>query len=262
MRGLLKTFDHTKMIVLVSVTAGLYASLLIPFKVLVIVPGYTEIRPGSVIPFVCSLFFGPAAAWGAAFGNLLGDFFGMLGIGSLFGMFGNFLYGYIPYRVWMQGGGAGVVKLDTAADVARFVLAATASSIACGVSIAWGLDLLGFVPFVLLANVITINNILVTLVLGPLLLKLLSGRLNAWGLNYRRIMGDAVRPSPRIQHAAGLILVYAGGLLALAYANIKQFTGSTALDYSISTTLLNHTVTVHTGTTPGFLMILLGCVLI
>jgi len=43
-------------------------------------------HPGSV-----SFLFGPAAAFGAAFGNLIADMLGgMLGIGSLFGFVGNF----------------------------------------------------------------------------------------------------------------------------------------------------------------------------
>jgi energy-coupling factor transport system substrate-specific component len=49
---------------------------------------------------VFSILFGPAAAWGSAFGNLIGDFFGTLGLGSIFGFVGNFLYAYIPYRLW------------------------------------------------------------------------------------------------------------------------------------------------------------------
>jgi energy-coupling factor transport system substrate-specific component len=101
MRELLEVWRNTRLIVQVAVTAALYAALLIPFKaVAVIIPGVTEIRPANAIPIVCALLFGPAAAWGSAFGNLIGDFFGTLGPGSIFGFIGNFLYAYVPYRVW------------------------------------------------------------------------------------------------------------------------------------------------------------------
>ena len=40
------------------------------------------------------------AALYAAFGNLIGDFFGTLTLGCLFGFIGNFLYAYVPYRAW------------------------------------------------------------------------------------------------------------------------------------------------------------------
>ena len=38
--------------------------------------GVDEVRPANVFPFVFGLLFGPAGAWGAAIGNLIGDFFG------------------------------------------------------------------------------------------------------------------------------------------------------------------------------------------
>jgi energy-coupling factor transport system substrate-specific component len=91
------------MVVLVALIAALYAATLIPFKVVIpIMPGITEFRPANVIPVVCSILFGPAAAWGSAFGNLIGDFFGTIGPGSFFGFIGNFLYGYLPYKVWQH----------------------------------------------------------------------------------------------------------------------------------------------------------------
>ncbi len=101
MRELLEVWRNTRLLVQVAVTAALYAAVLIPFKaVAVIIPGITELRPANAVPIVCALLFGPAAAWGAAFGNLIGDFFGTLGPGSIFGFIGNFLYAYVPYRVW------------------------------------------------------------------------------------------------------------------------------------------------------------------
>jgi energy-coupling factor transport system substrate-specific component len=94
---------HTRMVVLVALIAGLYAAILIPFKAIPIIPGFTEMRPANVVPVVCSLLFGPAAAWGSAFGNLIGDVFGgTFGLGSIPGFFGNFLYGYLPYKVFEQ----------------------------------------------------------------------------------------------------------------------------------------------------------------
>ncbi|MEW6369152.1 MAG: QueT transporter family protein [Acidobacteriota bacterium] len=261
MRGLLRMFDHTKMIVLLSLTAGLYTSLLIPFKALVIIPGYVELRPAGTIPVVCSLFFGPAAAWGAAFGNLIGDFFGMLGVGSLFGMLGNFIYGYIPYRVWLQGKEASLT-LKTARDWARYVVAVSAAALGCGVTIAWGLDVCGLVPFVAAANMIVLNNLVFCLILGPVIIKLLLPRLQAWGLLYQRIMGSNVGPAPRALHLVGLLLIYAGCLMALGYANLKFFTGSTFLDHALTVPILGHTFSLHAGITPGALLLFVGCILI
>jgi len=100
MKELITMWKSTRMIVLTAVIAGLYAAILIPFKVgIPLVPGFTEVRPANVIPIICSLMFGPAAAWGAAFGNTIADAFGTFGLGTIFGFIGNFLYGYIPYRI-------------------------------------------------------------------------------------------------------------------------------------------------------------------
>ena len=82
--GLLEVWRDTRQLVLAAQIAAIYAAVLIPFKVgIPIIPGFVELRPANAIPVVASLLFGPAAAWGAAFGNLIGDLFGTLGPGSL-----------------------------------------------------------------------------------------------------------------------------------------------------------------------------------
>src|SRR4029077_18511525 len=91
---------NTRMGVLAAIWAALYAAVRVPFKVIPIIPGVTELRPANAVPVVCSFLFGPAAAWGAAIGNLIGDFFGGIGPGDLFGCVANFIYGFIPYRAW------------------------------------------------------------------------------------------------------------------------------------------------------------------
>ena len=91
---------NTRMVVLCAISAALYAAVLVPFKVVPLIPGVTELRPANAIPVVCSFLFGPAAAWGSAIGNMIGDFFGGVGPGDIFGFFANLFYGYIPYKAW------------------------------------------------------------------------------------------------------------------------------------------------------------------
>lgn len=101
MKELITMWNNTRMIVLTAVIAAIYAAVLIPFKVAVpLIPGFTEVRPANVIPLICSLMFGPAAAWGAAIGNTIADAFGTWGPGTAFGFVGNFLLGLIPYKMW------------------------------------------------------------------------------------------------------------------------------------------------------------------
>src|SRR5262249_21131448 len=100
MSELFRMWSNTRMVVLTAISAALYAAILIPFKVVPLIPGITEFRPAHAVPVGCSLLVGPAAAWGSAFGNLIGDFFGGLGPGDMFGFFANLLYGLVPYALW------------------------------------------------------------------------------------------------------------------------------------------------------------------
>jgi energy-coupling factor transport system substrate-specific component len=209
----LAMWRNTRLVVLTAMSASLYAALLIPFKVLPLIPGVTELRPGNAIPVVCSLLFGPAGAWGAALGNLIGDFFGGIGPGDLFGFAGNFLYGLIPYYAWRaltDGDPVPRTPLQWLAFVAVVALAAGA----CALVIGWGLNLLGFVPFAIVGNVIFANNFGVAVVLSPLLLRAIYPRVRAAGLR----MDDLAPPSsgPRARRRLGLALVavaVVGGLV-------------------------------------------------
>lgn len=206
---------NTRMVVLTAICAALYAAILIPFKVVPLIPGITEFRPANAIPVVCSFLFGPAAAWGAAFGNIIGDFFGGLGPGDLFGFVANFFYGFVPYRIWeavtdrppiLSGGprvwlGLGAVIL--------------CASMLCASIVGWGLQLLGFHPFTVLGTIVLMNDLTVASVLAPLLLEMLYPRVRRARLLYRDLLGPRVRP-PAWRVAVGLVLVAGGTASAFA----------------------------------------------
>ena len=105
MSGLQLMWRNTRMVVLCAISAALYAAVLVPFKVVPLIPGVTELRPANAIPVVCSFLFGPAAAWGSAIGNMIGDFFGGASPGDIFGFFANLVYALIPFKVWETIGG-------------------------------------------------------------------------------------------------------------------------------------------------------------
>ncbi|MDX9863671.1 MAG: QueT transporter family protein [Anaerolineaceae bacterium] len=194
MKEVITMWKNTRMIILVALSAAIYAAFLIVFKGgIPIVPGVTEVRPANVFPPVFSLLFGPAGAWGSAIGNLIGDLFGgTLGIGSIFGFVGNFFLGFIPYKMW--GSVFGLTSDDvspttnSAKKIAAFEIVALVASAACGIIIAWYLDLAAIVPFAFLAITITVNNFAAAVVLGPILLSLLYPRVKRWGLVWTDIM--------------------------------------------------------------------------
>ena len=123
------------MVVLTAMCAALYAAILIPFKIVPLIPGITEFRPANAVPVVCSFLFGPAAAWGAAFGNLIGDFFGGLGPGDLVGFF-EFKHEVAPLEIGLglrpdlTGRGLGLTFVQAGMAFARQEFGATTLSLA------------------------------------------------------------------------------------------------------------------------------------
>ncbi len=188
---LLRVWQDTRLIVLVAQTAAIYAAVLIPFKVgIPLIPGFAELRPANALPIVASLLLGPVAAWGAGIGNVIADCFGTLSPASLFGFLGNFCYGYLPYLLW---GRLGPLSSGRSLDLRswrrapEFVVVCFAASAVCALVIAWGVDLLGLVPFGILAVAIFLNNFVMSLLLAPPLLLFLAPRVTRWGLRYEDI---------------------------------------------------------------------------
>jgi len=85
MKAAFTMWKNSRMIILVAVCAAIYGAALIAFKTAIpFIPGITELRVGQIFPVAFGLLFGPAGAWGTAFGNFIGDLFGgTLGPGSI-----------------------------------------------------------------------------------------------------------------------------------------------------------------------------------
>jgi energy-coupling factor transport system substrate-specific component len=202
------------MVVLTAMCAALYAAILIPFKIVPVIPGITEFRPANAVPVVCSFLFGPAAAWGAAFGNVIGDFFGGLGPGDLFGFVGNLLYGFVPYKFWEAFTDRPPVPRGVRDSIGLAAVIVVAAAL-CATVIGWGLHWIGFHPFQLLATIVLVNNLVVALTLGPLLLVVLYPRVARARLLYRDLLAPPA-PRPRWQPLLGVLLVTAATLAAFA----------------------------------------------
>ena len=222
---------NTRMVVLCLLSAALYAAILIPFKVIPLIPGVTELRPGNAIPVVCSLLFGPAAGWGSAIGNMIGDFFGGVGPGDIFGFFGNLAYGYIPYKLCRElpalpeWAGART-KRDLMKYAAawlrvsfKYLAACLAASMLCADFVGWGDNMLALRPFWVLGNVIIFNNMLAATVLSPLILAAVYPRVRAAHLLYSDVMPE-VRARRKRVRIAGLAMLVVGAFGAWLSGNL------------------------------------------
>lgn len=192
--GIFSMWKNVRLVALVAVTAALYAAVLVPFKVLTLIPGFTEIRPGNAIPIACSLLFGPPAAWGSAIGNLVGDVLGgTFTMGSIFGFFGNFFYGLLPFYLWRLSTRE-PTTLTNAAQFGAFISSTVAASFVCAAIIAPGVQLTGGPPMAMLGPIIFANNAVIGLVLGGILLVALYPAVRGLGLTYDQIIAHAQAP--------------------------------------------------------------------
>jgi energy-coupling factor transport system substrate-specific component len=205
------------MVVLVALSAAIYAAVLIPFKGFPLVPGYIELRPANAFPIVFGLLFGPAGAWGAAIGNLIGDFFGTLSLGSLGGFVGNFFLALLPYKMWsvfFRRDENMEENVDSAKKFGVYILLVILASTVCAVIIAWWVDLLAFFPFAVFFALIFFNNAIMAGVLGPILLLALYPRVKRWGLLWTEIVDPEDASSSRLKRT-GAILVWVGAIGAV-----------------------------------------------
>ena len=210
---------NTRMIVLCAISAALYASVLVPFKAVPLIPGVTELRPANAIPIVCSFLFGPAAAWGSAIGNMIGDFFGGVSPGDVFGFFANLAYGYIPYKVWnlIAGGRSPAIRSPMAA--VNYFIACLIASVLCADFVGMGDNVLALRPFSMLGNVIIFNNMAAALILSPFILRAVYPRVRRGRMLYTDVMPE-LKTAPFAQRALGFALLITGEAGAWVSGNL------------------------------------------
>ncbi|MDO8431449.1 MAG: QueT transporter family protein [Candidatus Binatus sp.] len=210
---------NTRMVVLCAISAALYAAVLVPFKVVPLIPGVTELRPANAIPIVCSFLFGPAAAWGSAIGNMIGDFFGGVSPGDIFGFFANLVYGWIPYKVWQVIGRGESPVARTPSAILKYVIACLAASVLCADLVGWGDNLLVIRPFAMLGNVIIFNNMASALLLAPFILAAVYPRVKKGRMLYEDMMPE-VKRRPMAIRIVGFSMLIAGETGAWLFGNL------------------------------------------
>jgi energy-coupling factor transport system substrate-specific component len=215
MKEVFSMWRYTQLVVLVALSAAIYAAVLIPFKGFPIVPGYIELRPANAFPVVFGLLFGPAGAWGSAIGNTIGDFVGgTLTVGSVGGFVGNFFLALLPYKMWsifFRRDENMETNVDSGKKAGVYILVTILASTVCAVIIAWWVDVLGLFPFLVFFALIFFNNAIMAGVLGPILLLALYPRVKRWGLLWTEIMEPEEVSSSTLRRT-GAILVWVGAI--------------------------------------------------
>ena len=249
MKEVFTMWRHTQLVVLVALSAAIYAAVLIPFKGFPIVPGYIELRPANAFPVVFGLLFGPAGAWGAAIGNLIGDFFGTLTLGSVGGFVGNFFLAYLPYKMW-----GAYFRSDENMETERGLRQEARSVHPRGHP---GLGrlrphhlLVGSPPRIrpvpAALPLIIFNNAIMAGVLGPVLLLALYPRVKRWGLLWTEIMEPEEVSASRLK-GMGNILVWVGGIGGAVVGLILSLTGAAPMGAGVGLALIPFLLVIVVG---------------
>ena len=198
MQDIFEVFYDKRQIRFVIPTALAYVLLLVPFNAFPIDLGFGVLRPADLVPVLFGVMFGPAAAWGSAFGSLIADIAGSLaggsagsfGLGSIFGFASKFVFAYAAYRVWRlcMGSDGSIGGIGTP-QILCFLAAALVGSVACAIVDGAGSFILGpheFAGAMLMVVSTTIDRFIPGAILGTAGLWLLYERAERAGLLYSK----------------------------------------------------------------------------
>lgn len=209
------------MIVLVALSAAIFAALLIPFQAIPLIPGHVSLRVADIMPTALGLLFGPAGAWGAAIGNLIGDFFGTLSPGAIGGFVANFMNAYISYKLWnalspLKDMG---INLTSVRRIARYQVIQMVRQCGLVLILTWWVALmLGLAPAEIYFLAVIIPAWLLTALVTPFIIRIIYPRIRKWGLLWTDIMApEEVSAGPARKAGVVLCVIGAvGGAAALA----------------------------------------------
>lgn len=166
MNEILLPFRQKTMLLRMGLCALVFIGMAVPFKVMVLIEGLTEVRPVNAVPVVVGLLFGPAGAWGCAFGNLVADLFGTFSKASILGFFGNFFAAYLPYKIWHLWNRGEKPNVKSGKNIGIYILLVAISSLAVAVFLACGLDVLLGLWMPDIFYIVFFNNLGFPLIIG------------------------------------------------------------------------------------------------
>lgn len=165
--------------VLIVVTAAIYAAALLTLAQIKIAPG-TSLRPGNALQSVFGVLFGLPGSIGVGLGNLLNDLYqGAPPHAMVVGLFANFLGGFIPYLVVSH---PNLVTKRSWIEWLVGVVLLTSAVIGYSIYINVWLGLTPAKIAAVFAPVVFFNQAIPSLILSPILLKLLYPYVKRSGL--------------------------------------------------------------------------------
>lgn len=167
-----------KLCALTGILVILYLIIAIPFKVMSVIPGFTEIRPVMLLKPVFGVFFGIPGCIAFAIGNLIGDIMSdSLRWSSVAGFAANFLGPFVFHLFWNHISKS-AFSLRTVPEILKHIAVIIVSSLleACIITPAVKL-IYSEVDFLLLFVTVFSNGTLFPVVLGIPLMILMQEEL-------------------------------------------------------------------------------------
>jgi energy-coupling factor transport system substrate-specific component len=167
-----------KFVLLTLILIAVYLIIAIPFKVISIISGFTDIRPVMLLKPVFGVFFGIPGCFAFAIGNLIGDIMSdSLRWSSIAGFAANFLAPFIFYLFFVKFAKT-EFSLRTGKDLLKQLAVVVVSSVVETLIIAPSVKLIyPEVEFNLLSLTIFLNGTAFPLLLGIPLMILMQEEL-------------------------------------------------------------------------------------
>jgi len=173
LQEILSPFKQKETLFQIGICALVFIGMAVPFKVMVLIEGLTEVRPVNAVPVVAGLLFGPAGAWGCAVGNLIADLFGTFSKASVLGFIGNFIAAYLPYKLWHIFKKGEAPNAKSYINIGIYIFISAVGALATAILLACGLDVFFGFWSPQLFSIIFLNDFLFPLFLGlPVLIVL------------------------------------------------------------------------------------------
>ncbi len=240
LRDLVEVWYKPRMRISMLLSALCYAALTIPFKDQWFIWG-TELRPSAFLPVMASFIFGPAGAWGSAFGNIMSDAFGGFNSASIFGFFANLALGYFPYKLWFYLFRADKHRflLDgkSKEDLKHIWLIGIITNMYCALIIAWGVYWIQDRSFLEVWFGIFLNNTATLALVWPALrwlAPLCEHYELSWFSENRKQL--EVHSTPRVQFflMLSVVCIIGGSLLGVSFAFLETQLNFENMLYGIS----------------------------
>ena len=176
-----------KNILLTLVLLAVFLIVAIPFKVMNVIPGFTDIRPVSLMQPVYGVFFGLPGCAAFAIGNLIGDILSdSLRWSSIAGFAANFLGPFAYYIFWTRISKT-PFSLRTGKDLLKQIAVIAVSAIVQAGLITPAVEMIyPEVGSVLFAATVLLNNSVFPIMLGIPLMILMQEELGFKPLAHRK----------------------------------------------------------------------------